>query len=117
LTEIDIYRDVVSGPLGSRGVVVSVNEGEDWLSMEDESEDVMDPIWDRAVELVIEIHDSPGNPEHFDSLVHWLNESPAHLKAFNELGQIWISAGIALAREIGQPLSELEQDQRPLMMH
>jgi ferric-dicitrate binding protein FerR (iron transport regulator) len=116
LTEIYIYRDVVSGSLGSRGVVVSLKD-EDWLSMEDESEDVMDSIWDRAVELVIEIHDSPGNPEHFDSLVHWLNESPVHLKAFNELGQIWISAGIALAREIGQPLSELEQDQRPLLMH
>ena len=57
------------------------------------------------------------NPEHFDSLVHWLNENPAHLKAFNELGQIWISTGIALAREIGQPLSDLERDQPPLMVH
>ncbi|TNF83470.1 hypothetical protein FGE05_09480 [Pseudomonas sp. ICMP22404] len=85
--------------------------------MEGESDDVMDLIWDRALELFIEIHESPGNPEHFDSLVHWLNESPAHMQAFNELGQIWISAGIALAREIGQPLSELEMEQPPLMMH
>ncbi|MCY1434062.1 hypothetical protein D9M71_501070 [compost metagenome] len=90
---------------------------EERLSMEEESKNVMDLIWDRTLELFIRIHDYPENPEHFDSLVHWLNESPAHLKAFNELGQIWISAGIALAREIGQPLSELEQDQRPLMMH
>ncbi|MDF5890273.1 DUF4880 domain-containing protein [Pseudomonas syringae pv. syringae] len=85
--------------------------------MEDERKNVRDLSWDQAVELFIEIHDSPGSPEHFDSLVQWLNESPAHLKAFNELGQIWISAGIALAREIGQPLTELEMEQQPLMMH
>ncbi|WP_261398003.1 hypothetical protein [Pseudomonas sp. DR48] len=63
-------------------------------------------IWDRTLELFIKIHDYPDNPEHFDSLVHWLNENPVHLKAFNELGQIWISTGSALVREIGQPLSD-----------
>ncbi|SMF66034.1 MULTISPECIES: hypothetical protein [unclassified Pseudomonas] len=84
--------------------------------MEDENKD-MDLIWDRTLELFIKIHDCPDNPEHFDSLVHWLNESPAHLKAFNELGQIWISTGIALARENGQPLIDLERDQAPLIMH
>ncbi|MEN4946447.1 hypothetical protein [Pseudomonas proteolytica] len=84
--------------------------------MEDESKGVMDLYWDRALELFMEVHDSPGNAEPFDNLVHWLNESPAHMQAFNELGQIWISAGIALAREIGQPLTELEVQQR-LMMH
>ena len=85
--------------------------------MEDESNGVMDLIWDRTLELFIKIHDCPDNPEYFERLVHWLNEDPAHLKAFNELGQIWISTGIALAREIGQPLSDLERDQSPLMMH
>ena len=85
--------------------------------MEEQSENVMDLIWDRTLELFIKTHDCPDNPEHFDSLVHWLNENPAHLKAFNELGQIWISTGIALACEIGQPLSDLEKDQPPLMMH
>jgi hypothetical protein len=90
---------------------------EERLSMEEESKNVMDLIWDRTLELFITIHDYPENPEHFDSLVHWLNENPAHLKAFNELGQIWISTGIALAREIGQPISDLERDQPPLMMH
>lgn len=85
--------------------------------MEVENRDVQNLIWDKAVKLFIEIHDSPGNLEHFDGLVQWLNESPAHLKAFNEIGQIWISAGIALAREIGQPLTELEREQQPLMMH
>ncbi|MBH3366513.1 MULTISPECIES: hypothetical protein [Pseudomonas] len=84
--------------------------------MEDENKD-MDLIWDRTLELFIKIHDCPDNPEHFDSLVHWLNESPAHLKAFNELGQIWISIGIALARENGQPLIDLERAQAPLIMH
>jgi ferric-dicitrate binding protein FerR (iron transport regulator) len=84
--------------------------------MEDENKD-MDLIWDLTLELFIKIHDCPDNPEHFDSLVHWLNESPAHLKAFNELGQIWISTGIALARENGQPLIDLERDQAPLIMH
>mgnify|MGYP001551907246 CR=1 FL=1 len=84
--------------------------------MEDENKD-MDLIWDRTLELFIKIHDCPDNPEHFDSLVHWLNESPAHLKAFNELGQIWISIGIALAREYGQPLIDLERAQAPLIMH
>ncbi|BBP65800.1 MULTISPECIES: hypothetical protein [Pseudomonas] len=85
--------------------------------MEEESKDVMDRIWERTLELFIKIHDCPENSEHFDSLVHWLNEDPAHLEAFNELGQIWIATGLALAREIGQPLSELERDQPPLMMH
>ncbi|RDS87408.1 hypothetical protein [Pseudomonas fluorescens] len=85
--------------------------------MEDESKDVMDLIWDRTLELFIKIHDCPDNPEYFERLVHWLNEDPAHLKAFNELGQIWISTGIALAREVGQPLIDLERDQAPLMMH
>ncbi|TKJ80299.1 hypothetical protein PspCFBP13509_08680 [Pseudomonas sp. CFBP13509] len=85
--------------------------------MEEESKDVMDRIWERTLELFIKIHDCPENPEHFDSLVHWLNEDPAHLEAFNELGQIWIATGLALAREIGQPLSEFERDQPPLMMH
>ncbi|MCK3864788.1 hypothetical protein [Pseudomonas sp. B329] len=85
--------------------------------MEDESDDVMDLIWDRTLELFIKIHDCPDNPEHFESLVNWLNADPAHLKAFNELGQIWISTGIALAREVGQPLIDLEQDQAPLMVH
>ncbi|AZF10291.1 hypothetical protein KDX38_03485 [Pseudomonas sp. CDFA 602] len=85
--------------------------------MEDERKDVMDLIWDRTLELFIKIHDCPDNPEYFERLVHWLNEDPAHLKAFNELGQIWISTGIALAREVGQPLIDLEQDQAPLMMH
>ncbi|MCP1446046.1 ferric-dicitrate binding protein FerR (iron transport regulator) [Pseudomonas sp. GGS8] len=85
--------------------------------MEDESKDVMDQIWDRTLELFIRIHDCPDNPEYFDTLVHWLNENPAHLKAFNELGQIWMATGIALAREIGQPLSDLESDQRPWMTH
>jgi ferric-dicitrate binding protein FerR (iron transport regulator) len=85
--------------------------------MEEKSENVMDQIWDRTLELFIKIHDCPDNPEHVDSLVHWLNENPDHLKAFNELGQIWISTGIALAREIGQPLIDLERDQSPLMMH
>ncbi|MDQ0703996.1 ferric-dicitrate binding protein FerR (iron transport regulator) [Pseudomonas sp. W3I7] len=84
--------------------------------MEDENKD-MDLIWDRTLELFIKIHDCPDNPEHFDSLVRWLNESPAHLKAFNELGQIWISTGIALARENGQPLIDLERDQAPPIMH
>ena len=84
--------------------------------MEDENKD-MELIWDRTLELFIKIHDCPDNPEHFDSLVHWLNESPAHLKAFNELGQIWISIGIALARENGQPLIDLERAQAPLIMH
>ena len=84
--------------------------------MEDENKD-MDLIWDRTLELFIKIHDCPDNPEHFDSLVHWLNEDPAHLKAFNELGQIWISIGIALARENGQPLIDLERAQAPLIMH
>ncbi|MGY2147538.1 hypothetical protein ACW9I5_33165 [Pseudomonas azotoformans] len=84
--------------------------------MEDENKD-MDLIWDRTLELFIKIHDCPDNPEHFDSLVHWLNESPAHLKAFNELGQIWISICIALARENGQPLIDLERAQAPLIMH
>jgi ferric-dicitrate binding protein FerR (iron transport regulator) len=85
--------------------------------MEDERKDVMDLIWDRTLELFIKIHDCPDNPEYFERLVHWLNEDPAHLKAFNELGQIWISTGIALAREVGQPLIDLEQDQAPLMVH
>ncbi|MGN7934064.1 hypothetical protein E3Z27_10980 [Pseudomonas mediterranea] len=85
--------------------------------MEEKSENLMDLIRDRTLELFIKIHDCPENPEHFDSLVHWLNEDPAHLEAFNELGQIWIATGIALAREVGQPLSELEKDQPPLMMH
>ncbi|MBW1248782.1 hypothetical protein I7860_19025 [Pseudomonas tolaasii] len=85
--------------------------------MEEESKDVMDLIWDRTLELFIKIHDCPENPEYFDSLVHWLNENPDHLKAFNELGQIWISTGIALAREIGQPLIDLEKDRLPLKMH
>jgi hypothetical protein len=85
--------------------------------MEEKSENVMDQIWDRTLELFIKIHDCPDNPKHFDSLVHWLNENPDHLKAFNELGQIWIATGIALAREIGQPLIDLERDQSPLMMH
>lgn len=85
--------------------------------MEDERKDVMDLIWDRTLELFIKIHDCPDNPEYFERLVHWLNEDPAHLKAFNELGQIWISTGIALAREVGQPLNDLERDQAPLMMH
>ena len=85
--------------------------------MEEASKHVMDLIWDRTLELFIKIHDCPDNPEHFDSLVHWLNESPAHLKAFNELGQIWISIGIALARENGQPLIDLERAQAPLIMH
>jgi hypothetical protein len=85
--------------------------------MENESKDVMDLIWDRTLELFIKIHDCPDNPEYFERLVHWLNEDPAHLKAFNELGQIWISTGIALAREVGQPLIDLERDQAPLMMH
>ncbi|KWV75449.1 hypothetical protein ACJ6YJ_25385 [Pseudomonas marginalis] len=85
--------------------------------MEDERKDVMDLIWDRTLELFIKIHDCPDNPEYFERLVHWLNEDPAHLKAFNELGQIWISTGIALAREVGQPLIDLERDQAPLMMH
>lgn len=85
--------------------------------MAEENRDVMDLIWDRTLELFIRIHDYPENPEHFDSLVQWLNEDPAHLKAFNELGQIWISTGIALAREIGQPLIDLERDQSPLMTH
>ncbi|WP_434702770.1 hypothetical protein J3P85_17660 [Pseudomonas sp. Z1-12] len=85
--------------------------------MEEESKDDMDRIWDRTLELFIKIHDCPENPEHFESLVHWLNENPAHLEAFNELGQIWIATGLALAREIGQPLSELERGQPPLMMH
>ncbi|MGA9704972.1 hypothetical protein [Pseudomonas sp.] len=85
--------------------------------MEDESKDVMDLIWDRTLELFIKIHDCPDNPKYFERLVHWLNEDPAHLKAFNELGQIWISTGIALAREVGQPLIDLERDQAPLMMH
>ncbi|RMM74671.1 hypothetical protein ALQ72_01557 [Pseudomonas syringae pv. maculicola] len=87
------------------------------MSMDEQRENDMDLIWDRTLELFIKIHDCPGNPAHFDSLVHWLNEDPAHLKAFNELGQIWIATGIALAREIGQPLSDLEKDQLPLMMH
>ncbi|UZD97675.1 hypothetical protein LOY64_11965 [Pseudomonas corrugata] len=85
--------------------------------MEESSKDVTNLIWDRTLELLIKIHDCPDNPEHLDSLVHWLNEDPAHLKAFNELGQIWISTGIALAREIGQPLIDLERDQSPLMTH
>ncbi|OPG72040.1 hypothetical protein B1219_17895 [Pseudomonas ogarae] len=85
--------------------------------MKEKSENVMDQIWDRTLELLIEIHDCPDNPEHFDSLVHWLNENPDHLKAFNELGQIWISTGIAMARENGQPLVDLERDRAPLMMH
>ncbi|TCV62208.1 hypothetical protein [Pseudomonas fluorescens] len=85
--------------------------------MEESSKDVTDLIWDRTLELFIKIHDCPDNPEHLDNLVHWLNEDPAHLKAFNELGQIWISTGIALAREIGQPLIDLERDQSPLMTH
>jgi len=85
--------------------------------MEDESKDDMDLIWDQTLELFIKIHDRPDNPEYFERLVHWLNEDPAHLKAFNELGQIWISTGIALAREVGQPLIDLERDQAPLMMH
>lgn len=85
--------------------------------MEDERKDVMDLIWDRTLELFIKIHDCPDNSEYFERLVHWLNEDPAHLKAFNELGQIWISTGIALAREVGQPLIDLERDQAPLMMH
>ena len=85
--------------------------------MEEKSENIMDLIWDRTLELFIKIHDCPDNPAHLDSLVHWLNESPAHLKAFNELGQIWISIGIALARENGQPLIDLERAQAPLIMH
>ena len=85
--------------------------------MDEQHENDMDLIWDRTLELFIKIHDCPDNPEHFDSLVHWLNESPAHLKAFNELGQIWISIGIALARENGQPLIDLERAQAPLIMH
>ena len=85
--------------------------------MDEPREGVMDLIWDRTLELFIKIHDCPDNPAHLDSLVHWLNEDPAHLKAFNELGQIWIATGIALAREIGQPLSDLEKDQSPLMTH
>lgn len=85
--------------------------------MEDESKEDMDLIWDQTLELFIKIHDCPDNPEYFERLVHWLNEDPAHLKAFNELGQIWISTGIALAREVGQPLIDLERDQAPLMMH
>lgn len=85
--------------------------------MEESSKDVTDLIWDRTLELFLKIHDCPDNPGHLDSLVHWLNEDPAHLEAFNELGQIWISTGIALAREIGQPLSDLERDQSPLMTH
>ncbi|MCT8962808.1 hypothetical protein MN113_16605 [Pseudomonas veronii] len=87
------------------------------MSTDEQREDVMDLIWDRALELFIKIHDCPDNPAHLDSLVHWLNEDPDHLKVFNELGQIWISTGIALAREIGQPLIDLERDQSPLMMH
>ena len=85
--------------------------------MDEQRENDMDLIWDRTLELFIKIHDCPDNPAHRDSLVHWLNEDPAHLKAFNELGQIWIATGIALAREIGRPLDDLEKDQAPLMMH
>ncbi|WP_323153947.1 hypothetical protein [Pseudomonas alvandae] len=85
--------------------------------MDEPRENVMDLIWDRTLELFIKIHDCPDSPEHLDSLVQWLNEDPAHLKAFNELGQIWIATGIALAREIGRPLDDLEKDQAPLMMH
>ena len=49
--------------------------------MEEKSENVMDLIWDRTLELFIKIHDCPDNPEHFDSLVHWLNENPAHAES------------------------------------
>lgn len=85
--------------------------------MGEQRENDMDLIWDRTMELFIKIHDYPDSPEHRDNLVHWLNEDSAHLKAFNELGQIWIAAGIALAREVGQPLGDLEKDQPPLMVH
>lgn len=85
--------------------------------MEEKSKHGTDEIWDRTMELFINIHDFPENPEHFNSLVHWLNEHPAHLQAFNELGQIWMATGVALAREVGHPLTELEGGLLPLMAH
>lgn len=76
------------------------------------NKDIRDRAWDQALAFFTQVRDDPENPETIESLVLWVNQSPAHLDIFNELAAIWVAAGMALARQI-EPLGtddDSEQD-------
>lgn len=63
--------------------------------------------WNRAVAWIMLEHESPLDDAACAALRHWLSESPAHQKAYQQARTLWLITGLIPATdELDDPLSE-----------
>lgn len=58
-----------------------------------------DPVWDIAWSWVVRQHEEQGLDDVGRAgLAHWLAQDPAHVRAYDKAGRLWLMAGLVPPR-------------------